>query len=518
MVTDDHSDRQQGAVTQDGAMLCGEASRWRPLEQALPRLEGLQADSQWTALLEASGSLLSAAEGAVPDDNVHALRVADLALDACVNLGPFQRFPAFLIYLQSTPVCNLQYILPCPLSASHYTSRASHHPRRVPFSAPHPTRRPPAPRPHPPVPPPRTVALGLPATRALVHKPAPSERTDDPVTDLGDGIFLRSGRGAARGRRPAHATCPRLGNHYKTSLGLCVPTLSVTLTAQTAYSRVRYEWPAPRRGRPKRLSRSRLIRPAPFSGRSNVPTWRGPWREQASARGCARPPRESRSRPAGVPKPRAPKRSRSKAQPGGSSGGPYITPSDSADLASRRSTAPWRRLAFRLMGEAGAEGKRPPLGRTVPTSGAVGPCRTCSGATLAPDTPSPPSCPPAERALCGPVAQELWYISNLRLLGVALCRPTGKESTAPPWCETHPGGGLKTLPAYRRYYPDPHPAHGLQLMRVGKLHHYLGNTEEALVLLRQGYEILRITHGEENPLVRRLSLKLEQCGAEIRLS
>uniref|UniRef100_A0A8C5AW36 SET domain-containing protein n=1 Tax=Gadus morhua TaxID=8049 RepID=A0A8C5AW36_GADMO len=78
--------------------------------------------------------------------------------------------------------------------------------------------------------------------------------------------------------------------------------------------------------------------------------------------------------------------------------------------------------------------------------------------------------------------------------------------------------GLKTLPAYRRYYPDPHPAHGLQLMRVGKLHHYLGNTEEALDLLRQGYEILRITHGEENPLTRRLSLKLEQCRAEIRPS
>uniref|UniRef100_A0A8C5BY38 SET domain-containing protein n=1 Tax=Gadus morhua TaxID=8049 RepID=A0A8C5BY38_GADMO len=74
--------------------------------------------------------------------------------------------------------------------------------------------------------------------------------------------------------------------------------------------------------------------------------------------------------------------------------------------------------------------------------------------------------------------------------------------------------GLKTL----RYYPDPHPAHGLQLMRVGKLHHYLGNTEEALDLLRQGYEILRITHGEENPLTRRLSLKLEQCRAEIRPS
>ncbi|CAL8351884.1 unnamed protein product [Merluccius merluccius] len=78
--------------------------------------------------------------------------------------------------------------------------------------------------------------------------------------------------------------------------------------------------------------------------------------------------------------------------------------------------------------------------------------------------------------------------------------------------------GMKTLPAYRKYYPDPHPAHGLQLMRVGKLHHYLGNIEGAMVILRQAYEILRVTHSEKSPITTELSLKLEECRAEMNLS
>ncbi|KAG7279950.1 hypothetical protein CRUP_009925 [Coryphaenoides rupestris] len=78
--------------------------------------------------------------------------------------------------------------------------------------------------------------------------------------------------------------------------------------------------------------------------------------------------------------------------------------------------------------------------------------------------------------------------------------------------------GRRTLPAYGKYFPDPHPVHGLQLMRVGKLHHYLGNIEDAMVILRQAYEILRITHGEESPITTELSHKLDECRAEMSLS
>lgn len=38
---------------------------------------------------------------------------------------------------------------------------------------------------------------------------------------------------------------------------------------------------------------------------------------------------------------------------------------------------------------------------------------------------------------------------------------------------------------YSLYYPDPHPIHGLQLVRVGKLQHYLTNIEEALDTFKQ---------------------------------
>lgn len=37
----------------------------------------------------------------------------------------------------------------------------------------------------------------------------------------------------------------------------------------------------------------------------------------------------------------------------------------------------------------------------------------------------------------------------------------------------------------RLYYADPHPACGIQLMRVGKLQHLLGRVEEALQAFRQ---------------------------------
>uniref|UniRef100_A0A8D3CQN4 [histone H3]-lysine(4) N-trimethyltransferase n=1 Tax=Scophthalmus maximus TaxID=52904 RepID=A0A8D3CQN4_SCOMX len=45
--------------------------------------------------------------------------------------------------------------------------------------------------------------------------------------------------------------------------------------------------------------------------------------------------------------------------------------------------------------------------------------------------------------------------------------------------------GEKTLPVYRQYYPDPHPVHGVQLMRVGKLQHYLEHIADALDTFKQ---------------------------------
>ncbi|XP_055363404.1 histone-lysine N-methyltransferase SMYD3 isoform X2 [Betta splendens] len=71
--------------------------------------------------------------------------------------------------------------------------------------------------------------------------------------------------------------------------------------------------------------------------------------------------------------------------------------------------------------------------------------------------------------------------------------------------------GRTTLPAYRRYFPDPHPVHGVQLMRVGKLQHYLEHTQDALDTFKQAYQILKLTHGGDHPLTTDLLMKLEEC-------
>ncbi|XP_078800711.1 histone-lysine N-methyltransferase SMYD3 isoform X2 [Oryzias latipes] len=77
--------------------------------------------------------------------------------------------------------------------------------------------------------------------------------------------------------------------------------------------------------------------------------------------------------------------------------------------------------------------------------------------------------------------------------------------------------GLKTLPSYRLYYADPHPVHGVQLMRVGKLQHHLGCIEDALESFKEAFKILKLTHGEDHPLIVDLMMKMEECRSEIDL-
>ncbi|KAG5857365.1 hypothetical protein ANANG_G00018700 [Anguilla anguilla] len=75
--------------------------------------------------------------------------------------------------------------------------------------------------------------------------------------------------------------------------------------------------------------------------------------------------------------------------------------------------------------------------------------------------------------------------------------------------------GSRTLQPYRLYYPDPHPARAIQLMRVGKLQHFLGRLAEAQETLRQAYDVMKVTHGEEHALTVELTSKLEEIRAEM---
>ncbi|KAM6943616.1 histone-lysine N-methyltransferase SMYD3 [Xenentodon cancila] len=75
--------------------------------------------------------------------------------------------------------------------------------------------------------------------------------------------------------------------------------------------------------------------------------------------------------------------------------------------------------------------------------------------------------------------------------------------------------GVKTLPAYGLNFPDPHPVHGIQLMRIGKLQHYLERTEDALDTFKQAFEIIKLTHGGDHPLTTDLTMKMEECCSEM---
>ncbi|XP_061734882.1 histone-lysine N-methyltransferase SMYD3 isoform X2 [Nerophis ophidion] len=75
--------------------------------------------------------------------------------------------------------------------------------------------------------------------------------------------------------------------------------------------------------------------------------------------------------------------------------------------------------------------------------------------------------------------------------------------------------GERTLPIYRQYYPDPHPVHGVQLMRVAKLQHYLERIKDALETYKQAFAILQITHGIDHSLVADLLDKMEECRFEM---
>ncbi|XP_034043830.1 histone-lysine N-methyltransferase SMYD3 isoform X2 [Thalassophryne amazonica] len=75
--------------------------------------------------------------------------------------------------------------------------------------------------------------------------------------------------------------------------------------------------------------------------------------------------------------------------------------------------------------------------------------------------------------------------------------------------------GERTLPVYKLYYPDPHPVHGIQLMRVGKLQHYLDRIKDALETFKKAYRIITLSHGDDHPLTSDLLRRMKECQIEM---
>uniref|UniRef100_A0A9J8CTZ8 [histone H3]-lysine(4) N-trimethyltransferase n=1 Tax=Cyprinus carpio carpio TaxID=630221 RepID=A0A9J8CTZ8_CYPCA len=98
----------------------------------------------------------------------------------------------------------------------------------------------------------------------------------------------------------------------------------------------------------------------------------------------------------------------------------------------------------------------------------------------------------------------------LRLLDLAMdaCISLGDYETALEY-------GHRALEPYKLYYSDPHPSRAVELLRVGKLQHYLSRLEEAQGSFTQAYDIMKVTHGTDHALTNEVRRKLSECQAEL---
>lgn len=75
--------------------------------------------------------------------------------------------------------------------------------------------------------------------------------------------------------------------------------------------------------------------------------------------------------------------------------------------------------------------------------------------------------------------------------------------------------GNRALGPYKLYYSDPHPSRAVELLRVGKLQHFLGRLEEARGSFTQAYSIMSVTHGAAHALTNQVQRRLSECQAEL---
>uniref|UniRef100_Q32LV8 [histone H3]-lysine(4) N-trimethyltransferase n=1 Tax=Danio rerio TaxID=7955 RepID=Q32LV8_DANRE len=75
--------------------------------------------------------------------------------------------------------------------------------------------------------------------------------------------------------------------------------------------------------------------------------------------------------------------------------------------------------------------------------------------------------------------------------------------------------GNRALGPYKLYFSDPHPSRAVELLRVGKLQHFLGRLEEARGSFTQAYSIMSVTHGAAHALTNQVQRRLSECQAEL---
>ncbi|XP_053567018.1 histone-lysine N-methyltransferase SMYD3 [Bombina bombina] len=76
--------------------------------------------------------------------------------------------------------------------------------------------------------------------------------------------------------------------------------------------------------------------------------------------------------------------------------------------------------------------------------------------------------------------------------------------------------GLRTLEPFSLYYPHSHPVRALQINRVGKIQLFLEMYPEAMKMLKQAFDIMKITHGKDHILMKDLIDLLRECEASMK--
>ncbi|KAM6220010.1 histone-lysine N-methyltransferase SMYD3 isoform 3-T3 [Rhynchocyon petersi] len=76
---------------EDADMLAGNEQVWREVQESLKKIEELKVQCKWEEVLAMCQTVLCSNSGLLPDINIYQLKVLDHAMDACINLGLWEK-------------------------------------------------------------------------------------------------------------------------------------------------------------------------------------------------------------------------------------------------------------------------------------------------------------------------------------------------------------------------------------------------------------------------------------------
>ncbi|XP_025958444.2 histone-lysine N-methyltransferase SMYD3 isoform X1 [Dromaius novaehollandiae] len=75
----------------DAEKLAGEEHAWKEVKDAVNRVRYPKTKEEWEQVLARCQNLLSSNAGRLPDTNIYQLKMLDCAMDACINLGSWEK-------------------------------------------------------------------------------------------------------------------------------------------------------------------------------------------------------------------------------------------------------------------------------------------------------------------------------------------------------------------------------------------------------------------------------------------